>query len=70
MRDVPGNDIVQIERRIFPAPGVVTPVNDRPFPRALVVANEKNGAMIAAPRLIGGEMVEPKPVSGHVVWRQ
>ena len=70
IRDVLGDGIVEVERRVFAAPRVVAPVNDRPLVDAVVVAHQKNGAVIAAPRLVSGEMMEQHLIERNVVLLQ
>src|SRR5258708_2935853 len=57
-RNVLGNGIVQIEGRIFVAPGVVAPINDGALAFSVPLPNKKNWPVIPAPRFIGREMME------------
>ena len=56
--DVLGNGVIEIEGRIFAAPGVVAPIDDGALAPAVLVAHQKNRAVIAAPRFVGREMME------------
>src|SRR6185503_21146514 len=46
VRDVLWNGVVQIERRIFAAPGVVAPIDDGSLALAIAFADEKDWAMV------------------------
>ena len=43
LRDMLGNRVIEIERRIFVAPGVVAPIDDGPFAAAAVARTRKIG---------------------------
>ena len=51
--DAPWRLVIEIERRILAAPGVVTPVDDREF----VVALHEDRSVIPAPRLVTRDAV-------------
>src|ERR1700724_1425276 len=53
--DAGRHNFVEIKRRIFVSPGVVIPVDDRQL--WIDIAGQKNWAVIAAPRLVGRDLI-------------
>ncbi len=51
-----GHGVVEIERRIFAAPGVVAPIDERS--RLVRRADEERRAVIAHPGVVGGDVAE------------
>ena len=68
--DVLGNRVVEVERRVTAAPGVVGPIRDGAFAHAAVVTREKNRAVIATPRFVSGEMMEVDAFEREFLFRE
>src|SRR5262245_1361239 len=51
--DARGNYVVQVVRRIFIAPGVVAPIDDRAFAPAAAVAHDVNRTVVSRPGVTG-----------------
>lgn len=63
--DVLGEGVVEIEWRIFAPPRIVSPIDDGAFMISGDIADEKDGAVIAAPGFISGEMMKLNSIE----WR-
>src|SRR5215207_8356460 len=64
------NRVIQIEGRILSSPGVVAPIDDRPFMPPIVVAHQKDRTMIPAPGFVGWEMMKGDSLHRNVMFRQ
>lgn len=53
-----GEGVVEIEWGILASPRIVGPIDDGAFVISVDVADEKDGAVIAAPRLVSREMMK------------
>src|SRR5204862_4523853 len=58
------------ERRILAAPRSIAPIDYRPLMPAVLIAHDKNGPVIAAPRLVRWKMMEGNAFQQSLVFGQ